>query len=574
MHARDRSGDHQDRDHEYDVPRARDDYGRPVEPGEPGRSPGRTTLTATLPVRSGRGNLPDEVRAPMEAALGEDFSDVRVHVDGQAADMGALAFTAGDDIHFAPGRYDPSSRGGRELLGHELAHVAQQRQGRASAAHAHFFGAAVNRDPDLEREADELGAKAASFDVRTAAPGRIPPPRHAAPAALRQCKVGFEFETTAWAFEGRKGSSGPFARISNTKKILLFGANKKGGVSADNGHVEFVTVPLTSWAEVEMAYQDFCELVLRFDSGKATRFTSDEDKVAAPHSGCDEHQIKGSATMDVKPQATFGVAAGSIPHLFHELQKMEEKKPKRNDEVGKAEQGIANKETMHGVARAYVDAPAVLKDANSRAVTPFPDAKTQLEVEGFVMILIKELVDAGNRDAAKEDPKYAFPMMPRTDFSSMLGSLEKGAQDHLKKLWAGKDKSPLALAMTAAKLAVDSPVFVKGYLGEDPGKKGAQKWFPGPLVGDWLDSIFSGGGAKDLLSPPQGFPSHASTMQPEGLGAMGTDPDDKKLLVFELRQPAPVEVLTKLKEWLPLMNAFCGMVAEVTGDKKLTPPRK
>jgi hypothetical protein len=74
--------------------------------------------------------LPDAVRGKMEAALGADFSAVRVHVGPQAERIGAIAFTIGSDIYFAPGRFQPATAHGQQLLGHELAHVVQQRAGR------------------------------------------------------------------------------------------------------------------------------------------------------------------------------------------------------------------------------------------------------------------------------------------------------------------------------------------------------------------------------------------------------------------------------------------------------------
>jgi hypothetical protein len=65
-------------------------------------------------------------------AASYDFSQVRIHTDGQAAEsaaaIGALAYTAGRDIVFATGRYEPASEAGRRLLAHELAHVAQHGQ--------------------------------------------------------------------------------------------------------------------------------------------------------------------------------------------------------------------------------------------------------------------------------------------------------------------------------------------------------------------------------------------------------------------------------------------------------------
>ena len=103
--------------------------------------------------------LAEEVRAPMERSFGADFSSVRVHQDASAAAMGAVAFAHGSDLHFAAGAYQPGTQSGRELLGHELAHVQQQRQGRVSSPQGK--GAPINAEPALEAEADRLGAQAA-----------------------------------------------------------------------------------------------------------------------------------------------------------------------------------------------------------------------------------------------------------------------------------------------------------------------------------------------------------------------------------------------------------------------------
>jgi Domain of unknown function (DUF4157) len=70
------------------------------------------------------------VRTSMEQRFGHDFSRVRVHAGGAAAqsarDVQALAYTVGNDLVFAPGRYAPGTHDGRRLLAHELTHVVQQ----------------------------------------------------------------------------------------------------------------------------------------------------------------------------------------------------------------------------------------------------------------------------------------------------------------------------------------------------------------------------------------------------------------------------------------------------------------
>lgn len=77
----------------------------------------------------GGASLATDVRGDMERRFGHDFSRVRVH-SGAAAHRSALemradAYTVGDDIVFARGRYAPSSAEGNRLLAHELAHVIQ-----------------------------------------------------------------------------------------------------------------------------------------------------------------------------------------------------------------------------------------------------------------------------------------------------------------------------------------------------------------------------------------------------------------------------------------------------------------
>lgn len=105
--------------------------------------------------------MPVGVRGHMESALNTDFSDVRVHADSpRAPEVGALAYTQGSDIHFAPGQFQPDTSTGQQLLGHELTHVVQQREGRVQPT-TEVAGLPVNDDPGLEQEADQMGRQAA-----------------------------------------------------------------------------------------------------------------------------------------------------------------------------------------------------------------------------------------------------------------------------------------------------------------------------------------------------------------------------------------------------------------------------
>ncbi|NEP26259.1 MAG: DUF4157 domain-containing protein [Moorea sp. SIO3I6] len=90
-------------------------------------------LEGGLKEARGRGKpLSETIRHPLEQAMGADFSGVRVHTDARADQLNksiqAKAFTTGQDVFFRKGAYQPRSRGGQELIAHELTHVVQQRK--------------------------------------------------------------------------------------------------------------------------------------------------------------------------------------------------------------------------------------------------------------------------------------------------------------------------------------------------------------------------------------------------------------------------------------------------------------
>ncbi len=105
-------------------------------------------------LRSSGQPLDPATRALMEPRFGHDFSRVRVHAGGQAAEsaraVNALAYTVGNDVVFETGRYAPQTAQGQRLLAHELAHVVQQ-GGRTSGVQP--FGVAPDDHP-AEREAE------------------------------------------------------------------------------------------------------------------------------------------------------------------------------------------------------------------------------------------------------------------------------------------------------------------------------------------------------------------------------------------------------------------------------------
>ena len=105
-------------------------------------------------------SLPSNVQGQMESNLQADFSSVKIKESEKATQAGALAYTQGDEITFAPGKFQPHNQEGQELLGHELTHVLQQRSMNIPTTKQQK-GLSINDDPALEQQADQMGKLAA-----------------------------------------------------------------------------------------------------------------------------------------------------------------------------------------------------------------------------------------------------------------------------------------------------------------------------------------------------------------------------------------------------------------------------
>ncbi len=99
--------------------------------------------------------LPDNLKSGIENLSGMSMDNVKVHYNSdQPAQLNALAYAQGSDIHLAPGQ--------EQHLPHEAWHVVQQAQGRVQPTMQMKEGMLVNDDKGLEHEADVMGAKALS----------------------------------------------------------------------------------------------------------------------------------------------------------------------------------------------------------------------------------------------------------------------------------------------------------------------------------------------------------------------------------------------------------------------------
>jgi hypothetical protein len=113
------------------------------------------TVEAAPPNRTG---LSDGLKAGVESLSGLSMDHVRVHYNSaQPAQLNALAYAQGSDIHVAPGQ--------EQHLPHEAWHVVQQAQGRVRPTMQMKDGVPVNDDQGLEHEADVMGMRAESVGI-------------------------------------------------------------------------------------------------------------------------------------------------------------------------------------------------------------------------------------------------------------------------------------------------------------------------------------------------------------------------------------------------------------------------
>ncbi|MER7695421.1 MULTISPECIES: DUF4157 domain-containing protein [unclassified Streptomyces] len=145
----------------------------------------RSAVHDTL--RSGGRPLDAATRGEMEARLGADFSDVRIHDDSaaraSATEVGARAYTSGSHVVIGEGGGD------KHTLAHELTHVIQQRRGPVAGTD-NGSGLKVSDPSDrFEREAEANARRVLSGpvpDAPVAAQRSVAAAAPASPAVQRR----------------------------------------------------------------------------------------------------------------------------------------------------------------------------------------------------------------------------------------------------------------------------------------------------------------------------------------------------------------------------------------------------
>jgi hypothetical protein len=171
----------------------------------------QTMRAQAMQLNAGRANrtgIPDDLKRGMEGMSGVSLDDVTVHRNSaEPARFAALAYAQGNQVHLGPGQ--------ERHLAHEVAHVVQQKQDLVRAT-GQALGQPLNDEAGLEREADLLGARAAS----ARASGDAPTPDAAIqPRMPIQRQPVFLLDQAAVP-PGMKGMHGILVRLLETEKKL------------------------------------------------------------------------------------------------------------------------------------------------------------------------------------------------------------------------------------------------------------------------------------------------------------------------------------------------------------------
>lgn len=154
--------------------------------------------------------LDEATRSDMEARLGADFSDVRIHDDAaakaSAAEVGARAYTSGSHVVIGDGGAD------KHTLAHELTHVIQQRRGPVAGAD-NGAGLKVSDPSDrFEREAEATATRVMSGTGRqqSSAAGVDPDGSGKAPAVRTPAATAVQrsIKVTLAGYAQAKGAAG------------------------------------------------------------------------------------------------------------------------------------------------------------------------------------------------------------------------------------------------------------------------------------------------------------------------------------------------------------------------------
>ncbi|WP_431729091.1 eCIS core domain-containing protein [Verrucosispora sp. TAA-831] len=255
------------------------DHGHESEPVQ------RSAVNQVL--RSSGSPLAGPVRQDMEARLGADFSDVRLHTgalaERSAAEVDARAFTSGSHVVLGRGGSD------RHTLAHELTHVIQQRSGPVAGTD-NGHGQRVSDPGDAFERAAEANAHRALS---------TPPPAHdvhQAPQAAMSAPIG----SAAGAAVQRVGAdelhrepTGPSVQVRGPRRSR---SNRRPATQVDQA----------AWNQLATAYQAATEQAPYKERIRLDTDLTSLSEMSPPGTG---YQL-GTALTNVAQQVGITLAGG------------------------------------------------------------------------------------------------------------------------------------------------------------------------------------------------------------------------------------------------------------------------
>ena len=181
--------------------------------------------------QSGR-PLEPNVRKQMEQAFGADFGEVRIHDDAQslaaAKEIGAKAFTRGDDIYLGRSAPPVESEAGNDLIAHELAHVTQQRHAKR------LEGRVSNPSDRFEQVADSAALKAVEGQRADSRTSGAPPALQRQPEREGASRPEVEQAITRFLETAKQAQGGRTLQITtevrNALEMLATAGGDPGGM--------------------------------------------------------------------------------------------------------------------------------------------------------------------------------------------------------------------------------------------------------------------------------------------------------------------------------------------------------
>lgn len=231
--------------------------------------PGSLGQTAVQPIvheglASPSQPLGPAIRRFMDLRFGHDFSRVRVH-DGSKANasaraLGANAYTVGKDVVFGRRMSGFQTRSERELLAHELVHVAQS--GGAAAGSASFPTRVSAPTGPAEHEADHLSRGSAFQAIQPSPPRTRVSPGTLLPQLQPQPLQSPRIQATQADFHDpnfcyRPGSPRDSTHPDRSRVVAVMQAQIATPTTCDGAVVLRTSVLRSSWGAVSAQFESF-----------------------------------------------------------------------------------------------------------------------------------------------------------------------------------------------------------------------------------------------------------------------------------------------------------------------------